>query len=90
LKQKVLEGDRLLPYLRDDEMTPSHALPELWVRNGAVYCTRTAVLAAGRLLGSDVRALPVPRERSLDINTPLDLAFAEFLLERQRGEAGRA
>jgi CMP-N-acetylneuraminic acid synthetase len=85
LKQKVLEGDRLLPYLRDDEMTPSHALPELWVRNGAVYCTRTAVLAAGRLLGSDVRALPVPRERSLDINTPLDLAFAEFLLERQRG-----
>jgi CMP-N-acetylneuraminic acid synthetase len=82
LKQKVLDGDRLLPFLRDDELTPSHELPELWVRNGAVYCTRTSVIREGRLLGSDVRALPMPRERSLDINAPLDLAFAEFLLER--------
>jgi CMP-N-acetylneuraminic acid synthetase len=82
LKQKVLDGDRLLPFLRDDELTPSHELPELWVRNGAVYCTRTSVVREGRLLGSDVRALPMPRERSLDINAPLDLAFAEFLLER--------
>ena len=84
LKQKVLDGDRLLPFLRDDELTPSHELPELWVRNGAVYCTRTSVVREGRLLGSDVRALPMPRERSLDINAPLDLAFAEFLLERHR------
>jgi CMP-N,N'-diacetyllegionaminic acid synthase len=84
LKQKVLDGDRLQPFLRDDELVPSHELPELWVRNGAVYCTRTEVLGTGRLLGSDVRALPMPRERSLDINTPLDLAFAEFLLDRQR------
>lgn len=82
LKQKVLDGNRLLPFLRDDELAPSHTLPELWVRNGAVYCSRTAVLAGGRLLGSDVRALPMPRERSLDINAPLDLAFAEFLLRR--------
>ena len=87
LKQKVLDGDRLLPFLRDDDLAPSHTLPELWVRNGAVYCTRTAVLAQGRLLGSDVRALPMPRERSLDINAPLDLAFAEFLLQRQEAEA---
>jgi CMP-N-acetylneuraminic acid synthetase len=84
LKQKVLEGDRLLPFLRDDELAPSHELPELWVRNGAVYCSRTEVLAEGRLLGFDVRALPMPRERSLDINAPLDLAFAQFLLQRQR------
>ena len=84
LKQKLLEGDRLLPFIRDDELTPSHELPQLWVRNGAVYCTRTRVLEEGRLLGSDVRALPMPRERSLDINAPLDLAFAEFLLERSK------
>ena len=84
LKQKLLEGDRLLPFIRDDELTPSHELPQLWVRNGAVYCTRTRVLGEGRLLGFDVRALPMPRERSLDINAPLDLAFAEFLLERSK------
>jgi CMP-N,N'-diacetyllegionaminic acid synthase len=84
LKQKVLEGDRLLPFLRDDELRPSHELPQLWVRSGAVYATRRKVLDGGTLLGSDTRGLPVPQERSLDINAPLDLAFAQFLVERGR------
>lgn len=82
LKLKRLEGDRLTPYLRDDELTPSHDLPELWTRNGAVYASRRAVLETGTLVAADVRAVRMPRSRSIDINTPLDLAFAEYLLTR--------
>ena len=83
LKLKLLEGNRLTPYLRDDALTPSHDLPELWSRNGAVYASRRAVLEAGILVAADALGYPMPPERSLDVNTPLDLAFARFLLEHR-------
>ena len=82
LKLKRLEGDRLVPWIEDDAMTPSHELPELWVRNGSVYASRREVIDAGVFIAEDVRGYPIPEERSYDVDTPLDLAFAEFLLER--------
>ena len=83
LKLKLLEGDRLVPYLEEDGLAPSQLLPELWMRNGSIYVSRRDVLDTGRLLDeSDVRAYVMPAERSLDIDTPRDLAFARFLLEQ--------
>lgn len=82
-KLKRLEGDRLLPFLADDRLTPSHELPPLWVRNGSVYAFRRDVVERG-LEADDVRGYEMPSERSFDIDTPRDLAFAEFLLERSR------
>jgi len=63
-------------------MTPSHELPELWTRNGSVYASRRQVIDAGVFIADDVRGYPMPAERSYDVDTPLDLAFAEFLVER--------
>jgi CMP-N,N'-diacetyllegionaminic acid synthase len=80
-KLKRLEGDRLLPYLDDDRLAPSHELPPLWVRNGSVYVFRRDVVER-RLEAEDVRAYEMPAERSFDIDTARDLAFAEFLVER--------
>jgi len=86
LKLKLLEGDRLVPYLEEDGLAPSQDLPELWMRNGSVYVSRRDVLERGRLIDErDVRAFVMPAERSLDIDTPRDLAFARFLLERTAG-----
>ena len=82
LKLKLLDGDRLVPYLRDDELTPSHDLPVLWSRNGAVYVSRSEVLEAGVLVADDALGYRMPQERSLDVNTPLDLEFARFLVAR--------
>ena len=84
LKLKVLAEDgRLLPYLADDALTPSHELPPLWARNGSVYLSRREVLERGLLVtDGDVRGYEMPVERSYDVDTPRDLAFAEFLLER--------
>lgn len=83
LKLKLLAGDRLIPYLAEDGLAPSQLLPELWMRNGSVYVSRRDVLDGGRLLDEqDVRAYVMPAERSLDIDTPRDLAFARFLLEQ--------
>ena len=82
-KLKRLDGDRLLPFLKDDRLTPSHELPPLWVRNGSIYAFRRDVVERG-LEADDVRGYEMPSERSFDIDTPRDLAFAEFLLERSR------
>jgi CMP-N,N'-diacetyllegionaminic acid synthase len=81
LKMKRLDGDRLLPYLEDDHLTPSHELERLWVRNGSVYSFRRDVVERG-LQADDVRGYEMPPERSFDIDTPRDLAFAEFLIAR--------
>jgi CMP-N,N'-diacetyllegionaminic acid synthase len=81
LKMKRLEGDRLLPYLEDDRLTPSHELERLWVRNGSVYVFRRDAVERG-LEADDVRGYEMPPERSFDIDTPEDLAFAEFLVAR--------
>jgi len=81
LKMKRLDGDRLLPYLEDDRLTPSHELEQLWVRNGSVYVFRRDVVERG-LEASDVRGYEMPPERSFDIDTPQDIAFAEFLIAR--------
>ena len=82
-KLKRLEGDRLLPFLQDDELKPSHELPPLWIRNGSIYVSRRSVIDGGRLVSDDVRGYPMPPERSLDIDTERDLEFARFLLENR-------
>ena len=85
LKLKRLEHGRLVPFLAPDGMTPSHELPALYVRNGCVYVSRRSLLDAGTFMAEDAAAHVMPAERSLDIDTPLDLAFAEFLLARGAG-----
>ncbi len=81
LKLKRLEGDRLLPFLADDRLAASHELPPLWIRNGSVYAFRRDVVERG-LEAEDVRGYEMPPERSFDIDTAEDLAFAEFLVAR--------
>jgi CMP-N,N'-diacetyllegionaminic acid synthase len=85
-KLKRLDGDRLLPYVVADGLTPSQELPPLWVRNGSVYVFRRDVAGAG-LEADDVRGYEMPAERSFDIDTPRDLALAELLLERSSRDA---
>jgi CMP-N-acetylneuraminic acid synthetase len=82
LKMKRLVGDRLEAYLEDDRLTPSHELEALWARNGSVYVFRRDVVVDRGLEADDVRGYEMPRERSFDIDTAEDLAFAQFLVER--------
>ena len=57
--------------------------PEAYVLNGALYLNRSASLRASRTFQPPgALALVMPRERSLDIDTPLDLRLAEALLKK--------
>jgi CMP-N,N'-diacetyllegionaminic acid synthase len=84
LKMKTLQGDRLLPFLEEERgRMAAHELPEIYVRNCSVYATTRSSIERGQIIGDDCRGYVMPRERSLDINEELDLAFAEFLLARR-------
>lgn len=85
-KFKVLQGDRLLPYLEAEggRMAASE-LPPVYVRNGSVYATRRRVIEAGAIIGEDCRGLEMSRLRSVDINDGFDFAFAEWLCAHTEG-----
>jgi CMP-N,N'-diacetyllegionaminic acid synthase len=58
--------------------------------NGAVYVARTDHLRlGGTFLAPGAIGYPMPKERSLDVDTELDLAIADFLLQRACNEASR-
>jgi CMP-N,N'-diacetyllegionaminic acid synthase len=85
IKMQKIEDDRLVPFLPDlwrDGLTRQQ-LPPVYALNGAVYATRTSVIrTTGSLWGRNAAPLVMPPERSINIDSPLDLALAELLLER--------
>jgi CMP-N,N'-diacetyllegionaminic acid synthase len=78
-KFKRLVGERLEPLFEDDAGRPAPDLPEVWVRDGAVYVARRDLVERRRMISEDCVALPMPRERSLDINDARDLAVARVM-----------
>lgn len=84
-KLKILdEQGRILPALEDEGKSSAQRTEgkKLYRRNCAIYLTRVPFIMQGDLFGQDSRAYLMPEERSLDINTPLDYAFAQFLASR--------
>ena len=59
-------------------------LPELYVRNGAVFITDVQYLLASELVISDEPVIYVmPAERSMNIDTRYDMELTEWLMERE-------
>lgn len=84
---RLVEG-RLIPYDTEPAARLRQALPPVYHRNGAVYaCRASLVWEQETLLGPDLRPYLMPRAQSINIDDEMDLAFADFLLRRQRGEA---
>jgi CMP-N-acetylneuraminic acid synthetase len=86
-KLKRLEGDRLVGFQGEEGgKMAAHELPELYIRNCAVYATLRRVVDGGQIIGADCRAYVMPRERSIDINDRIDYDFAKFLLDKKTKE----
>lgn len=61
---------------------PRQQLPTAYAFNGALYVTRIDALVEKRTFVTDrTLAYVMPRERSIDIDTPFDARIAELLLE---------
>jgi len=61
---------------------PRQTLPRFWLLEGSIYITRRKVLMEeGKILGERTQAWMIPRERTVNIDTPFDLWLAERVLE---------
>lgn len=83
LKLKVMQADKLLPYLEDEKgRMAAHEIPKVYVRNCSVYATTIDTINKNQIIGEDCRGFVMPPERSVDINDLLDFEFAEFLYNK--------
>ena len=79
-------NDRLVSIL-DEGLTfiPKQDLPKVYIYNGAIYIARRGVIfEENSLRGKDCIAYIMPPERSVNIDTELDLTLAEALMKKER------
>jgi CMP-N-acetylneuraminic acid synthetase len=75
----------IVPFIGYREMgLDRQELPPLYAENGAVYVIRRELVLEGRIYGDRVVPYCMDESSSIDIDSPLDLAWAEFLFARQR------
>jgi CMP-N,N'-diacetyllegionaminic acid synthase len=77
------------PFGEKQEGTRRQDLPKMYLRDGAVYLTRTRVLmTTGSLKGVDCRAWIMPPMRAFNVDTPLDLFVIEQILRFREAHGG--
>jgi len=88
-RMKLIDPDgRVIdpPFAETCEGQRRQDLSQLFLREGSIYLTRTAVLMeSDSLKGRDCRAWIIPPERACNIDTPFDLWLAEQLLAYHGG-----
>lgn len=83
-KLKVMKRNKLNAYFEEENgRMAAHELPELFVRNCSVYVSTVESIAKGKIIGDHCLGYEMPRERSIDINDPIDFEFAEFMMSRK-------
>lgn len=83
--KRIVGGDILINYIEQgfEDMRPRQMLPPVYKRSGAVYASRRKVVAEQKaVVGSDVRAVVVPAETGVDIDTLLELELVRLILTR--------
>lgn len=90
---KRIEGDRLLPFCieeKEGERRQDYS-PPAYMRNGAIYLTRRDVLLErGSVWGDVIRPYVMPEERSVSIDSRIDLLLARLLMAERQGTAVEA
>jgi CMP-N-acetylneuraminic acid synthetase len=84
---KRIENDRLLPFcIEEQEGTRRQDYqPPAYMRNGAIYLTRRAVLMEqNSIWGQVIRPYIMPEERSVSIDSEMDMKLAELMLAERR------
>jgi CMP-N-acetylneuraminic acid synthetase len=91
LKQHVVK-DGLLQYYdpRAAQITARQQLERLYHRNGLVYAFTRGFLLQGNTIKAERTAALISEEPVINIDSPFDLALAEFFLSRLPGLTGDA
>jgi CMP-N,N'-diacetyllegionaminic acid synthase len=77
-------GQFLVPYCDDDARPIPEAENRIFARNGpAVLVFEPSILETGSLYGARSAPYEMCQENSIDIDTPIDFKFAEYLLRQK-------
>ena len=76
-----LVQNRLIPFAEEPVDRQRHSLSEVYHRNGAVYACKRTLINRGVLYEDDILPYVMPKERSVNIDDELDLAFTDFLFK---------
>ncbi len=69
-----------------DHITRRQEFPSVYVRNGAIYATKRDVLVQTHsFYGAKTQAYIMPYERSINIDSEIDLLLAEQIIQQSRG-----
>jgi len=85
-RMRQIVDDQLveLPTREPKEMLRRQDLPPVYIRNGAIYAVRRDVLMEkNSMVGKVSRPYIMPEERSVNVDSRLDLLLAEILLDEQ-------
>lgn len=84
-KMYYLDGDKAVSVAPEYETCRRQDLPPVYRRNGSIFlATRDYFTETGMLWGGRVGLVPMPRERSIDIDAPDDLERARTILRSHR------
>jgi len=86
LRIKKIDGDKVQPFWENEtEGVQRQNLPKVYRRNGAIFAfTRDLIMNKGSIFGleeSDTRGYIMPKDRSVDVDSELDLFTAEYILK---------
>lgn len=90
-RMKRIVGEDILINLIDqgfEDMRPRQMLPPVYQRSGAVYASRRRViLEQDTVVGMDCRAVIVPEETGLEIDSLIDFELVRLVMEQKKGKA---
>lgn len=84
--KRLVDGERVINFIDQgfEDMRPRQVLPKVYRRSGAVYASRrSVVMEANTLVGDPCLGILVPRDTSIDIDSPIDLEMARLIVSRR-------
>ncbi len=80
-------AQRLEPFIKGrPDVTRRQDMPSAYALNGALYLARTEwLLKQGSFIGPETLGYVMQPERSVDLDTPQDWCWVEFLIEQANG-----
>lgn len=72
---------RMLPLMPDFSQHRRQDLPPMYLRNGAIYVFGNREINAGQIIGDQMVPYIMPLERSINVDTELDMALLKLVME---------
>ena len=85
-RMKRIVSERLVNYIDQgfEDMRPRQKLPPVYIRNGAVYLTKSDLIREGKsIVGEACLPYIMSEESSVNIDHELDFLLAEYILKNK-------